>query len=43
MTTSTNKTLRQNPFTAYRDPKTGQWLIVHHSQSLTINQSQGSN
>jgi hypothetical protein len=23
-----SKTLRANPFTAYRDPKTGQWIVV---------------
>ena len=34
MTTTTTKTttaspiLRQNPFTTYRDPKTGRWVVV---------------
>lgn len=26
-----NKPLRQNPFTAYRDPETGRWVIVKES------------
>lgn len=43
MTKNTNKDLRQNPFTAYRDPKTGQWLIVYNSQSTTVGQSPKAN
>jgi len=25
---TTNKNLRSNPFSAYRDPNTGRWLVV---------------
>ncbi len=42
MTINNKKPLRQNPFTAYRDPITGQWLIVLHSASSNQNYSQGS-
>jgi hypothetical protein len=38
MAKSNQPALRQNPFTAYRDPKTGQWLVIHnHSQTLNKN------
>jgi len=42
MAKSTNKTLSQNPFTAYRDPKTGEWVVIHNSQPGTKNYSEGS-
>jgi hypothetical protein len=28
MTSPTNRTLKQNPFTTYRDPQTGRWTVV---------------
>ena len=27
------KPLRQNPFTAYRDPQTGRWMVIKSSSS----------
>ena len=43
MTTSTRRDLRQNPFTAYRDPKTGQWIVInHHSQPVSKNNTHKS-
>ncbi len=42
MSKSTKKYLRQNPFTAYRDPKTGQWLVISNSQLLNKKNSEGS-
>jgi hypothetical protein len=29
---SSQKVLRQNPFTTYRDPSTGRWLVVQAIQ-----------
>ncbi|MEL6221037.1 MAG: hypothetical protein AAFR31_00180 [Cyanobacteria bacterium J06627_8] len=31
MAQSSKPVLRQNPFTAYREPDTGRWIIVHPS------------
>ncbi|MDY7022969.1 MAG: hypothetical protein SWJ54_16740 [Cyanobacteriota bacterium] len=27
------KPLKSNPFTTYRDPKTGQWIVIRHQSS----------
>lgn len=32
------KPLRSNPFTTYRDPKTGRWLVVKPTDSTKIDQ-----
>lgn len=42
MCKSTKKYLRQNPFTAYRDPETGQWLVIPNSQLVSKKNSEGS-
>ena len=31
MVTQSNKNLKNNPFTTYRDPKTGKWVVVKQS------------
>ncbi|MEB3210653.1 MAG: hypothetical protein VKL39_04840 [Leptolyngbyaceae bacterium] len=31
MAQSTKRALRQNPFTTYREPDTGRWVVVHPS------------
>lgn len=32
------KPLRSNPFTTYRDPKTGRWLVVKPTDSTKMDQ-----
>lgn len=34
MTQPCNKPLRTNPFHTYRDPKTGQWVVIQLPQNL---------
>ncbi|MGL5080251.1 MAG: hypothetical protein ACRC8A_02070 [Microcoleaceae cyanobacterium] len=34
--------LRSNPFNTYRDPKTGEWVVVVDSSSSTPREQQGS-
>ena len=33
MAQSTKRTLRPNPFTAYREPDTGQWVVIYQATS----------
>lgn len=31
-----DKSLKPNPFTTYRDPKTGKWVVIHpHTSKAT--------
>ena len=39
----TRRALRQNPFTVYRDPKTGQWVVINHSQGNNYQESNAVN
>ncbi len=32
---SNNKKLRENPYTTYRDPVTGRWLVIRLNQQQT--------
>ncbi|MEM7771665.1 MAG: hypothetical protein AAF327_14300 [Cyanobacteria bacterium P01_A01_bin.37] len=34
MPQSTKRALRQNPFTAHREPDTGRWVIIHASSQV---------
>lgn len=36
--TNEDKTLRKNPFTSYRDPVTGQWIIIKQEQQENSSQ-----
>ncbi|MFB2881498.1 hypothetical protein ACE1CC_31985 [Aerosakkonemataceae cyanobacterium BLCC-F46] len=36
-----DKCLKPNPFTTYRDPKTGKWVVVIHN-NVPSQQSQAS-
>lgn len=33
MAQSTKRTLRPNPFTAYREPDTGRWVVIYQASS----------
>ena len=33
MAQSTKKPLRPNPFTAYREPDTGRWVVIYKASS----------
>lgn len=35
MSQPTNRSLKQNPFLTYRDPNTGQWLVVKSDDELS--------
>lgn len=37
---SSKKQLRPNPFTAYRDPETGQWVVVKPKSQQTLPKKQ---
>ncbi|WP_199314153.1 hypothetical protein [Leptolyngbya sp. FACHB-671] len=36
MRQSSTKSLQQNPFLTYRDPKTGRWLVVKPQQQVSF-------
>ncbi|WP_281362025.1 hypothetical protein [Oxynema aestuarii] len=33
---NSNRPLRQNPFTTYRDPVTGEWIVVKPNNEVCI-------
>ncbi len=42
MTSPANRTLKQNPFTTYRDPQTGRWMVVPSEANASSPQTERS-
>lgn len=38
---SSNQPLKSNPFTSYRDPKTGQWVVIKPDEKLKLQANAG--
>lgn len=37
MAKACNKPVRENPFTVYRDPKTGKWMVLKPTERIEEN------